>query len=90
MTSPSRGMNTVANDELAGLKRNLDGAQSAYTEAHKALASANRAATDARNALNTAQKQFDAYIAKLRSEAPMDSDWQLERRRGIAVAEVSA
>lgn len=36
---------------------------------------ARREETDAFNRLNNAQKAFDAIVARLRSDAPRDSDW---------------
>lgn len=61
--------------ELVALERNLREAMEALKRAELAEAAARRERCDAQNLLNTAQKQFDAHLVKLRQEAPRESDW---------------
>ena len=61
--------------ELVALERNLKAALDAFKAAEQAESCARKARCDAQNTLNTAQRQFDAYVNKLRSSAPRESDW---------------
>lgn len=56
-------------------------AQDNYDDAKDKAEHARRRETSAFNALNDAQKEFDAVVAQMREGAPRDSDWAKSQRR---------
>lgn len=73
-------------DELNNAAAAAEKARAVYVEAERRKDEAYREATRALNALNEAQKAFDAVVTKMRGEAPRDSDWKAAERRKLAVA----
>lgn len=55
--------------------------QQDYEQRKKEAAFASREETIALNALNAAQKAFDAVVDKLKQSAPRDSDWKRNQSR---------
>lgn len=71
---------------LAELESKLNAARERHQAALQEESRARSAATDALNALNEAQKTFDAKVAELRKSAHVSSDWGRSRQRGEGVA----
>ena len=86
-------MKTVKNDDVekreqlsAQIKTALaevEGATKQVLETEEAKQVAYSNNTAACNRLNTAQKQLDSLIERLKKEAPRDSDWNRPRGRSI-------
>ena len=68
---------------LAELVYELEGAVADHASAKRTEEAARNEATDALNALNSAQKAVDAHMEKLRKDAPHNSDWK-QTRYGVA------
>jgi hypothetical protein len=69
-------------DNLTSVTAALHEATTKFTEADAAYHKISATRTAAVNALNDAQKKFDAVVAEMRKTAPRDSDWN--RQKGIA------
>lgn len=62
---------------LAEMERELLDAKDAYVGLEKEASFARNKATDARNRLNDAQKQFDAGLVALRKSMPSGTGWNV-------------
>jgi len=64
--------------------KELASAEECMKHAQEAEDDARRVATDCRNRLNRAQKNFDSAVASVRERAHPGSDWSSRDRRGVA------
>lgn len=67
---------------LTKIALELREAEEAYQAADSRLQEASRDQTSALNRLNERQKQFDAFVLKLRAASPAAGDWKRDLRRG--------
>ena len=72
--------------DLAALKDDLSIAMADYEEAGRQESQARSRATDSLNKLNTAQKELDAAMDKIRERADMQTDWGQQRRDNLRKA----
>lgn len=80
-------MTPKVNEELIQLYTNLITATDVYKHAKEVAEVANRSETATLNELNKAQAAFDAFLAKMKKEAPRQSDWKSSERVGVAEKE---
>lgn len=67
--------------DFVKLADELETAEKRYEDAAQAESFARNRTTDAKNALNQAQKAFDKACGLVRDGAPRDSDWAREKSR---------
>lgn len=71
--------------DLDDLLQQLRRATNDFADAERAESEARSRTTDARNRINTIQKEIDEVMAELRKSAPRDSKWADESRRPAGV-----
>ena len=83
---PATGKKAYTIEDAAAVLREKREIYDAVAAERKAVESRE---TTARNALNEAQRTFDAAVADVRANAPWNTDWHAQSRRG-AVTESPA
>lgn len=77
--------NEFTHEQLTVAAATIAQANAALQDARLQVEAARRVETTAINALNEAQKRFDALVVDLKKEAPRESDWG--RRKTVGPAE---
>lgn len=77
----------VTANMLKDLGFNLEIALAEYATAKDKLKIAQTEEISALNKLNTAQAAFDAFLVKMRKEAPRQSSWKSSEGTGVAIKE---
>ena len=72
--------------KIAEISADLEAADTALLEAEQTESRARSVATDARNRVNTLQKEMDAALVAMRNAAGNDTDWGQRRRSGQHLA----
>lgn len=69
------------NADFDVLKRAVEAAVQEYRATRATLETAQCRATLALNDLNRAQRHLDAAVDALKADAPIDSDWEMRKRK---------
>lgn len=66
-------------EKLHALLKELDGANNELTSAAARASMASQEETNARNRVNSLQRNIDAELAEIRRKAPRHTEWKRER-----------